>query len=71
MFGYLTPEGPITASAALQNYVERIGQSLVPEYIKNKIKFAFIVVDNEGWNGGAYPSGLVLVYLGLIYSCAN
>jgi hypothetical protein len=55
--------------AELQEYINRLGQSLVPEYQKNlpdddenKIPFRFIVVDEKYVNASAYPTGTVIVH---------
>jgi hypothetical protein len=53
----------------IQEYVNQLGQSLVPEYQKNlpddnenKIPFRFIVVDGKYVNAAAYPTGTVIVH---------
>ncbi len=52
----------------VQEYVSRLGESLIPDYQKNlpddsenKIPFTFTVVHDEGINAGAYPTGTVVV----------
>lgn len=53
----------------VQDYVNRIGQSLIPSYQKNlpdgdpnKIPFKFVVVMQKGFNAGAYPNGTIIIH---------
>lgn len=52
----------------VQEYVARVGESLIPDYQKNlpednenKIPFTFTVVYEKGINAGAYPTGTVVI----------
>lgn len=71
LLGMSTPFGIITNSKSLQNYITSIGERLVPDYIKEKIQFIFVVVDNMEWNAMAMPSGLVIINTGLLQTCSN
>lgn len=71
LFGLPTPYGPITNSISIQNAVTDIGQSMVPDYIRQKINFIFVVVDNDTWNACAFPSGLVIINTGFLLTCEN
>jgi Zn-dependent protease with chaperone function len=53
----------------VQDYVNRVGQSLIPVYQRNlrdgdpnKIPFRFTVVMQKGFNAAAYPNGVVIVH---------
>ena len=53
----------------VQDYVNRIGQSLIPAYQKNlpegdpnKIPFKFVVIMQKGFNAGAYPNGTIVIH---------
>jgi predicted Zn-dependent protease len=53
----------------VQQYVNRLGQSLVPGYLKRmsdsnpqKIPFQFRVIKEKGFNAGALPNGLVIIH---------
>jgi Zn-dependent protease with chaperone function len=53
----------------VQEYVNRIGQSLIPDYQRNlpvddpnRIPFRFIVIVKKGFNAGAYPNGVVIIH---------
>jgi len=53
----------------VQDYVNRLGQSLVPAYQRampesnpQKIHFQFRVVDDQSFNAGCYPMGLIVVH---------
>jgi Zn-dependent protease with chaperone function len=53
----------------VQDYVNRIGQSLIPAYQKNlpegdpnKIPFKFVVIIQKGFNAGAYPNGTIVIH---------
>lgn len=55
-------------NAEVQTYLNRVGQSVVPAYLKelpdtdpNKIPFRFVVVMEKGFNATAYPNGVVVV----------
>jgi hypothetical protein len=59
----------VLPNAEVQAYVERVGQSLVPDYQKqlpagdpNKIPFRFTVVMEKGFNASAFPNGVVVVH---------
>lgn len=61
----------IINSSILQNYIQDFGTRLVPEYVREKFRFIFIVVDTPEWNAGAQADGLVLVYRGLLDDMPN
>jgi beta-barrel assembly-enhancing protease len=61
----------ITNDEALQDYVNNLGMRLVPEYIKTKIKYMFIVVNDDEFNAGVFPNGLALVHTGLLKDIQN
>jgi Zn-dependent protease with chaperone function len=53
----------------VQDYVSRLGQSLIPAYQRNlpdgdpnKIPFKFVVIMRKGFNAAAYPNGVVIVH---------
>jgi beta-barrel assembly-enhancing protease len=53
----------------VQQYVNWLGQSLVPEYIKQlpeydaqKIPFQFRVIQAKGFNATAYPNGMIVIH---------
>jgi Zn-dependent protease with chaperone function len=53
----------------VQDYVNRIGQSLIPAYQRNlpdgdpnKIPFRFTVIMQKGFNAAAYPNGVVIIH---------
>lgn len=53
----------------VQDYVNRVGQSLIPAYQRNlaiddpnKIPFRFTVIMEKGFNAGAYPNGVVIIH---------
>lgn len=60
--------GKITNNELVQDYVNRVGQQLIPSYIKqkNKINFLFIVVDNPDLLAYTKANGLAVVYTGLL-----
>jgi hypothetical protein len=53
----------------VQDYVDRIGRSLIPAYQKNlpdgdpnKIPFKFVVIMQKGFNAAAYPNGTIIIH---------
>jgi Zn-dependent protease with chaperone function len=59
----------VLPSQEVQDYVNRIGQSLIPAYQRNlpegdpnKIPFRFAVVMRKGFNAAAYPNGAVIIH---------
>jgi len=63
--------GKINSDAALQEYIQTLGQKLVPDHIRDKIKFIFIVIDNPEVNANVRANGLSYVYTGLLKSLEN
>jgi beta-barrel assembly-enhancing protease len=61
----------ITNDEALQEYVNNLGLRLVPEHVKRKIKYMFIVVNNDQFNAGVFPNGLAIVRTGLLKDMQN
>ncbi|MGK4568479.1 M48 family metalloprotease [Flavobacterium sp. 3HN19-14] len=71
LLGDPTPHGMIVNDIALQNYVDDLGQKLVPPHIKKKVHFIFIVVENDAVNTNMRANGLSYVYTGLLRSIDN
>lgn len=53
----------------VQDYANRIGQSLIPAYQRNlpegdpnKIPFKFVVIMQKGFNASAYPNGVIIIH---------
>lgn len=69
MFGMYLPTGmTIAKDAALQDYVNKLGQSLIPSHIKNKHKFMFIAQEN--WSvQNAYMSAAGICYVNTLSLC--
>lgn len=64
--------GKITNSEAVQDYVNMVGQKLIPEHIKKrKIDFIFIVVDNNDLLAYVKPNGLAFICTGLLFNLEN
>lgn len=55
----------------LQEYVNKVGLKLIPEHIKSKIPFVFIVINDDSFNAGCYPNGLSVVNTGLFKYVKN
>lgn len=56
----------------LQEYVSRIGRSLVPDWIDpNEFNFNFTVIDDPTLNAFALPDGTVVVHTGLLSVLEN
>lgn len=51
---------------AVQNYVERVGQSLVPHTERNDVRYTFTVLDSPVVNAMALPGGYVYISRGLL-----
>jgi Zn-dependent protease with chaperone function len=59
----------VLPSQAVQDYVDRLGWSLVPHYQRilpdsnpQKIHFQFSVVQAKGFNAGSYPMGMIVIH---------
>jgi beta-barrel assembly-enhancing protease len=63
--------GKVTSNADVQEYVNALGNKLVPDYMKSKLNFVFIVVDNPGFNANVRANGLCYVYTGLLKRLEN
>jgi beta-barrel assembly-enhancing protease len=64
----------VTQSEILQDYVHTIGMKLVPDYLKtedSKIKFMFILIDDNEVNACVLPNGLSFVNWGLLVAIEN
>lgn len=68
----------LLASKEAQQYVQKIGESLIPEHQKGlpvgnplKIPFRFYVIQDKHFNAGAYPNGTVIVHSGLFSVLEN
>ena len=62
----------LVPSKEAQEYVERIGQSVIPEHQRSlsatdplKIPFRFYLVENKSFNAAAFPNGVVVVHSGV------
>jgi hypothetical protein len=69
-------EHEIVPSREAQEYIARIGESLIPAHQKEllagdplKIPFRFFLVKAKSFNAMAYPNGVVLVHSGVSISC--
>src|SRR5215471_4724638 len=65
-------EYKILPNQEAQEYISRLGNSLVPAHQKElsdndplKIPFRFFLVEKEGFNALTYPNGVVIVYSGV------
>ena len=63
--------GKVSGEARLQDYVQRVGMKLVPERIKKKKTFVFVVVENSDFNANMRANGLCYVYTGLLKELDN
>jgi len=70
VYGFCEQE--IVPSQEAQEYIARIGESLIPAHQKElpaddplKIKFRFYLVKAKSFNASAYPNGVVLVHSGV------
>jgi beta-barrel assembly-enhancing protease len=63
--------GKITANEAVQDYVNKVGQKLIPNHIKKKLDFIFIVVDNPNLLAYVKANGLAFVCTGLLLNLEN
>lgn len=61
----------ILPSKVLQEYVNSVGLKLIPEHTKEKIKFMFVVVDDERFNAYVFPNGFAVVNIGLFRYVQN
>jgi hypothetical protein len=59
----------ILPNQEVQDYANRIGQSLIPAYQRNlpegdpnKIPFKFVVIVRKGFNAAAYPNGVIIIH---------
>jgi hypothetical protein len=71
-------EYKILPSQEAQDYISRLGNSLVPAHQKElpdndplKIPFRFFLVEKEGFNALTYPNGVVIVYSGVFDALDN
>ena len=62
----------LVASKEAQEYVERVGQSVIPEHQRGlsatdplKIPFRFYLVQDKSFNAAAFPNGVVVVHSGV------
>jgi predicted Zn-dependent protease len=65
-------------SKEAQDYVQRIGESLIPAHQKElavgdplKIPFRFYLIQDRSPNASAYPNGVVIVHSGLFNTLEN
>ncbi|MEO6286685.1 MAG: M48 family metalloprotease [Dyadobacter sp.] len=61
----------IANSTGLQTYIQDLGSKMVPDFVKDKIQFMFMVLVDPEWNAFARPDGLVVVYTGLLEKMEN
>ncbi|MEI7584475.1 M48 family metalloprotease [Runella sp.] len=69
---------PLVTDIKLQDYINRIGMSLVPKYMQelpidhpDKIDFKFFIVNDEEANAYAFPDGITVVHTGLLKTIEN
>lgn len=62
----------VLPSPEAQDYVARLGESLIPEYQRSlaaddpqKIPFRFTVIVEKGFNAAAYPNGVIIINSGV------
>lgn len=68
----------ILSDADVQKYISHLGESLIPQSQKDlpdgslrKVRFSFYVAANDHPDAGGFPSGVVVIYSGLIQSLDN
>jgi predicted Zn-dependent protease len=66
MYEKMMAEGAAYDNQALQDYVDRIGQSLVANSDRPSLEFTFTVLDNPDINAFATPGGFIYVNRGLM-----
>ncbi len=62
---------PILRDLELQNYIDRLGQSLVEHCKRKKIDYRFKVINTDDVNAFALPGGFIYVNRGLIETVDN
>ncbi|MBT4519568.1 MAG: M48 family metalloprotease [Halieaceae bacterium] len=62
----MVSEGQVYDNQALQDYVDRIGQSLVSNSHREDLPFTFTVIDSPDINAFATPGGFVYINRGLL-----
>ncbi len=63
---------PLLEDPALQDYVARVGRSLIPEWVNpEELKFNFSVIQDDSLNAFALPDGTVVVHTGLLRVLEN
>lgn len=63
--------GRILNDGQVQDYVNNVAQKLIPDYVKKKINFIFIVVENPEPNANVRANGLAFVNTGLLKILEN
>lgn len=63
--------GKIYNDAKVQDYIQNLGDKLVPNHIKKNKSFLFIVVENPIQNANIRANGLAYIYTGLLKSVEN
>jgi predicted Zn-dependent protease len=63
----------LVPSAEAQNYIQNLGQKLIPEYQRslpatdpNKVPFRFFLVQDKSANAFALPNGTIVVFSGML-----
>jgi hypothetical protein len=65
-------ELPLVDDPALQEYVARVGNGLVPHWVnREELKFNFSVVQDDTLNAFALPDGTVVIHTGLLRVLEN
>lgn len=63
--------GKIISDAQIQEYVESVAQKLIPDHLKKKVNFIFIVVENAEPTATVRANGLAFVNSGLLMVLDN
>lgn len=61
----------VLANAAVQNYVDKVGQKIVRVCDRRDIKYTFKVLESDEINAFACPGGFIYVYSGLLEEFDN
>jgi len=69
--GKLNASDKILKSPAVNEYVQRVGTGLVPEYAAREHDFTFGVIEDPTLNAFALPSGAIYVHSGLLARLDN
>jgi predicted Zn-dependent protease len=67
----LNKSDKIYRDPAVNEYVNGLGQSLVPEYAGDRFEFSFHVIEDPSLNAFAFPNGAIYVHTGLMARLDN